>query len=131
MKKYDSRSNRKIDFEECEILNLENIKLIRYVDVVYRKADDSKWEECITNDFETKNLKELNRITILKGSVHIKKILNDSENAEDIAKKLLNICPQLLLKKEANEIVNYEETGVRMSGMYVEIDIEDLIKSMT
>lgn len=64
LKKYLSISNRKINFEECEILDLESIKKIRYIDVVYKNVNDSKWEECFTNDFETKDIKDLNRITI-------------------------------------------------------------------
>lgn len=38
---------------------------------------------------------------------------------------------QILFKKESNEIVNQEETGMRMKGMYAEIDIDYLIESMT
>lgn len=131
LKTYLSMSQRKIDFEECEILDLDSIKKIRYIDVVYKNMNDSKWKECFTNDLETKNIRDLNRITILNESVHIKKVLEDDEKAEEVGNKLLKICPQLLFKKEANEIANQEETGMRMKGMYVEIDIDDLIESMT
>lgn len=67
----------------------------------------------------------------MNGSVHIKKVLEDGEDVKKVANKLLKICPQLLLKKETHEIINQEETGVRMRGMYIEMDIDDLIESMT
>ena len=131
VEKYNAMStDNAINFEECNILDLDKINKIRYVDIVYKSKDDKVWKECVTNDFETKNVKDINRVTIFNGCVHIKKILNDNEKSKIVADKLLEMCPHLAFKKDMNEVTNYEDTGIRMNGVYVEIDIDDFLKSM-
>lgn len=131
VEKYNAMSTSKaINFEECNILDLDKVNKIRYVDIVYKSKEDKDWKECITNDFETKNIKDVNRVTIFNGCVHIKKVLHDNEDTSIVAEKLLEMCPHLTFKKDMNEVTNYEDTGIRMNGVYVEIDIDDFLKSM-
>ena len=130
VEKYQKESTEVINFEECELIDMNNFHEIRYIDILYFSKNINEWEVRYTNTFETRNRKDINKVVIYNDKIRIKKVIKAGDDATLIAQKLMSMCPHLVFKKEMGELINYEETKIKMDGIYVEIDIDDFLESM-
>lgn len=119
-----------INIEKIPMIDMRNIRPIRHIEFWYYKDGSYGYSERITNSLFVKNIEKFNRVHILNGHMKIVKVINETESSKEVAEKLKNICPKLLLKKELDELNNSEESGVRMNSLFVQIDVRDLLEKI-
>ena len=127
---FKSMSSKNINIEKIPMIDMRKVNPIKYITFWYRKDGSHGWSEGVTNSLMVKDIEKFNRVYIINGNMTITKVMKENEDSKEVIKKLENICPKLLLKKELDELNNSEESGVRMNSLYVQIDIKDLLEKI-
>lgn len=130
VERYKQMSNREITFEKVSILDIDKIKPITYIDFFYYKDGSHGYSVRKTNTFETPNIKMLNRISLINGTVRMKYYLRENQNHKEIVERLIKICPMLVFKKTAGELITSDELNFRMRGIYTEIEADEIYKQI-
>lgn len=130
VEQYEMMSNRSITFEEVPVIDISKLKPIKYIDFTYYKDGSYGYNVGFTNNFETPNIKSINRITVMNGNVRMKYHVQDNQTIEQIVERFLKVCPMLVFKKTAGELIASDELKFRMRGIYTEIDAMELYKQI-
>lgn len=102
LKKFENISDdREIQYEEVNMIDLNNIKPIVYIDFVYRAGGETTYKKIITNTLLTTESKCNNAYTF-NDSVHITKVLKTEDDIDVVAKKLKKISHNFLFGKSIN-----------------------------
>ena len=113
LKKFESISDdREIEYEEVNMIDLNNIKPIVYIDFVYRASGETTYKKIITNTLLTTESKCNNAYTF-NDSVHITKVLKTEDDIDVVAKKLKKISHNFLFGKSIEELKTSDELGIR------------------
>ena len=103
LKKFENISDdREIQYEKVNMIDLNNIKPIVYIDFVYRASGETTYKKIITNTLLTTESKCNNAYTF-NDSVHITKVLKTEDDIDVVAKKLKKISHNFLLEKTKEE----------------------------
>lgn len=130
LKKFESISDdREIEYEEVNMIDLNNIKPIVYIDFVYRASGETTYKKIITNTLLTTESKCNNAYTF-NDSVHITKVLKTEDDIDVVAKKLKKISHNFLFGKSIEELKSSDELGIRTNSLYVKIDANDLFNKL-
>ena len=130
LKKFENISDdREIQYEEVNMIDLNNIKPIVYIDFVYRAGGETTYKKIITNTLLTTESKCNNAYTF-NDSVHITKVLKTEDDIDVVAKKLKKISHNFLFGKSIEELKSSDELGIRTNSLYVKIDANDLFNKL-
>lgn len=130
LKKFENISDdREIQYEEVNMIDLNNIKPIVYIDFVYRASGETTYKKIITNTLLTTESKCNNAYTF-NDSVHITKVLKTEDDIDVVAKKLKKISHNFLFGKSIEELKSSDELGIRTNSLYVKIDANDLFDKL-
>lgn len=130
LKKFENISDdREIQYEEVNMIDLNNIKPIVYIDFVYRASGETTYKKIITNTLLTTESKCNNAYTF-NDSVHITKVLKTEDDIDVVAKKLKKISHNFLFGKSIEELKTSDELGIRTNSLYVKIDANDLFDKL-
>lgn len=130
LKKFENISDdREIQYEEVNMIDLNNIKPIVYIDFVYRASGETTYKKIITNTLLTTESKCNNEYTF-NDSVHITKVLKTEDDIDVVAKKLKKISHNFLFGKSIEELKSSDELGIRTNSLYVKIDANDLFNKL-
>lgn len=130
LKKFENISDdREIQYEEVNMIDLNNIKPIVYIDFVYRASGETTYKKIITNTLLTTESKCDNAYTF-NDSVHITKVLKTEDDIDVVAKKLKKISHNFLFGKSIEELKSSDELGIRTNSLYVKIDANDLFNKL-
>lgn len=130
LKKFENISDdREIQYEEVNMIDLNNIKPIVYIDFVYRASGETTYKKIITNTLLTTESKCNNAYTF-NDSVHITKVLKTEDDIDVVAKKLKKISHNFLFGKSIEELKSSDELGIRTNSLYVKIDANDLFNKL-
>ena len=130
LKKFENISDdREIQYEEVNMIDLNNIKPIVYIDFVYRAGGETTYKKIITNTLLTTESKCNNAYTF-NDSVHITKVLKTEDDIDVVAKKLKKISHNFLFGKSIEELKSSDELGIRTNSLYVKIDANDLFHEL-
>ena len=129
LKKFENISDDKeIQYEEVNMIDVNNIKPIIYIDFVYRINGKTTYKKVITNTLLTTESKCNNAYTF-NDSVHITKVLKTEDDIDVIAKKLMEISHNFLFRKSM-ELKSSDEFGIKTNSLYVKIDVSDLFDKL-
>lgn len=130
LKKFENISDDKeIQYEEVNMIDVNNIKPIIYIDFVYRINGKTTYKKVITNTLLTTESKCNNAYTF-NDSVHITKVLKTEDDIDVIAKKLMEISHNFLFRKSMEELKSSDEFGIKTNSLYVKIDVSDLFDKL-
>lgn len=130
LKKFENISDdREIQYEKVNMIDLNNIKPIIYIDFVYRASGETTYKKIITNTLLTTEPKCNNAYTF-NDSVHITKVLKTEDDIDVVAKKLKKISHNFLFGKSIEELKTSDELGIRTNSLYVKIDANDLFDKL-
>jgi hypothetical protein len=130
LKKFENISDdREIQYEKVNMIDLNNIKPIVYIDFVYRASGETTYKKIITNTLLTTESKCNNAYTF-NDSVHITKVLKTEDDIDVVAKKLKKISHNFLFGKSIEELKTSDELGIRTNSLYVKIDANDLFDKL-
>lgn len=130
LKKFENISDdREIQYEEVNMIDLNNIKPIVYIDFVYRASGETTYKKIITNTLLTTESKCNNAYTF-NDSVHITKVLKTEDDIDVVAKKLKKISHNFLFGKSIEELKTSDELGIRTNSLYVKINANDLFDKL-
>lgn len=130
LKKFENISDdREIQYEKVNMIDLNNIKPIVYIDFVYRASGETTYKKIITNTLLTTESKCNNTYTF-NDSVHITKVLKTEDDIDVVAKKLKKISHNFLFGKSIEELKTSDELGIRTNSLYVKIDANDLFDKL-
>ncbi len=130
LKKFENISDdREIQYEKINMIDLNNIKPIVYIDFVYRASGETTYKKIITNTLLTTESKCNNAYTF-NDSVHITKVLKTEDDIDVVAKKLKKISHNFLFGKSIEELKTSDELGIRTNSLYVKIDANDLFDKL-
>jgi hypothetical protein len=130
LKKFENISDdREIQYEKVNMIDLNNIKPIIYIDFVYRASGETTYKKIITNTLLTTESKCNNAYTF-NDSVHITKVLKTEDDIDVVAKKLKKISHNFLFGKSIEELKTSDELGIRTNSLYVKIDANDLFDKL-
>ena len=130
LKKFENISDdREIQYEKVNMIDLNNIKPIVYIDFVYRANGETTYKKIITNTLLTTESKCNNAYTF-NDSVHITKVLKTEDDIDVVAKKLKKISHNFLFGKSIEELKTSDELGIRTNSLYVKIDANDLFDKL-
>ena len=130
LKKFENISDdREIQYEKVNMIDLNNIKPIVYIDFVYRASGETTYKKIITNTLLTTESKCNNAYTF-NDSVHITKVLKTEDDIDVVAKKLKKISHNFLFGKSIEELKTSDELGIRTNNLYVKIDANDLFDKL-
>lgn len=130
LKKFENISDdREIQYEKVNMIDLNNIKPIVYIDFVYRASGETTYKKIITNTLLTTESKCNNAYTF-NDSVHITKVLKTEDDIDVVAKKLKKISHNFLFGKSIEELKSSDELGIRTNSLYVKIDANDLFDKL-
>ena len=130
LKKFENISDdREIQYEEVNMIDLNNIKPIVYIDFVYRAGGETTYKKIITNTLLTTESKCNNAYTF-NDSVHITKVLKTEDDIDVVAKKLKKISHNFLFGKSIEELKSSDELGIRTNSLYEKIDANDLFNKL-
>lgn len=130
LKKFENISDDKeIQYEEVNMIDVNNIKPIIYIDFVYRINGKTTYKKVITNTLLTTESKCNNAYTF-NDSVHITKVLKTDDDIDVIAKKLMEISHNFLFRKSMEELKSSDEFGIKANSLYVKIDVNDLFDKL-
>lgn len=130
LKKFENISDdREIQYEKVNMIDLNNIKPIVYIDFVYRASGETTYKKIITNTLLTTESKCNNAYTF-NDSVHITKVLKTEDDIDVVAKKLKKISHNFLFGKSIEELKTSDELGIRKNSLYVKIDANDLFDKL-
>ena len=130
LKKFENISDdREIQYEEVNMIDLNNIKPIVYIDFVYRASGETTYKKIITNTLLTTESKCNNAYTF-NDSVHITKVLKTEDDIDVVAKKLKKISHNFLFGKSIEELKSSDELGIRTNSLSVKIDANDLFNKL-
>lgn len=130
LKKFENISDDKeIQYEEVNMIDVNNIKPIIYIDFVYRINRKTTYKKVITNTLLTTESKCNNAYTF-NDSVHITKVLKTEDDIDVIAKKLMEISHNFLFRKSMEELKSSDEFGIKANSLYVKIDVNDLFDKL-
>lgn len=130
LKKFENISDdREIQYEKVNMIDLNNIKPIVYIDFVYRASGETTYKKIITNTLLTTESKCNNAYTF-NDSVHITKVLKTEDDIDVVAKKLKKISHNFFFGKSIEELKTSDELGIRTNSLYVKIDANDLFDKL-
>lgn len=130
LKKFENISDdREIQYEKVNMIDLNNIKPIVYIDFVYCASGETTYKKIITNTLLTTESKCNNAYTF-NDSVHITKVLKTEDDIDVVAKKLKKISHNFLFGKSIEELKTSDELGIRTNSLYVKIDANDLFDKL-
>ena len=130
LKKFENISDdREIQYEEVNMIDLNNIKPIVYIDFVYRAGGETTYKKIITNTLLTTESKCNNAYTF-NDSVHITKVLKTEDDIDVVAKKLKKISHNFLFGKSIEELKSSDELGIRTFCLFVFFDANDLFNKL-
>lgn len=130
LKKFENISDdREIQYEEINMIDLNNIKPIVYIDFVYRANGETTYKKIITNTLLTTESKCNNAYTF-NDSVHITKVLKDEDDIDTLAEKLKKISHNFLLGKSIEELKSSDELGIKTNSLYIKIVANDLFEKL-
>lgn len=130
LKKFENISDDKeIQYEEVNMIDVNNIKPIIYIDFVYRINGKTTYKKVITNTLLTTESKCNNAYTF-NDSVHITKVLKTEDDIDVIAKKLMEISHNFLFRKSMEELKSSDEFGIKTNSLYVKINVSDLFDKL-
>lgn len=130
LKKFENISDdREIQYEEVNMIDLNNIKPIVYIDFVYRASGETTYKKIITNTLLTTESKCNNAYTF-NDSVHITKVLKDEDDIDTLAEKLKKFSHNFLFEKSIEELKSSDELGIKTNSLYIKIIANDLFEKL-
>ena len=123
----DIADDKAIQYEEVNMVDMNNIKPISYIDFIYRANGETTYKKVITNTLLTTESKCNNAYTF-NDSVHITKVLKDEDDINTLAEKLKEISHNFLLGKSTEELESSDELGIKTSSLYIKIAANDLFE---
>ena len=80
----DIADDKTIQYEEVDMVDMNNIKPISYIDFIYRANGETTYKKVVTNTLLTTESKCNNAYTF-NDSVHITKVLKDEDDIDALA----------------------------------------------
>lgn len=119
--------DEKVNYEKIDIVNMDEVKPIVYIDFTYYTDGRIGCRKVISNTL-LKSEKDCNTAYTLTNSVHITKVINANDDIDMLKEKLIDISRKFLMMESLEELHSNFESGIKTNSLYMEIDVNDLFE---